>query len=60
MASDIKQCSSCKHEHCSIFVNPCISCLISVTNRSKWEGRKEADPNELITLSSDILVNEDE
>lgn len=60
MASEIKQCSTCKYEHCSIFVNPCRSCLISVTNRSKWEGREEVNTDEFITLSSDILVNEDE
>lgn len=41
MDSEIKQCSTCKYEHCSIFVNPCRGCLISPKNRSGWEKKKD-------------------
>lgn len=46
MASEIKQCSTCKYDHCSIFTNPCRSCLISVKVRPNWvERNKDEESN---------------
>lgn len=41
MASEIKQCSTCKYENSVIFVNPCRSCLISAKVRPNWEKKDE-------------------
>ena len=42
MDSEIKQCNTCKYEHCTIFVNPCRSCLISAKMRPNWEKKNES------------------
>lgn len=42
MDSEIKQCCTCKYDHCTIFVNPCRSCLISAKVRPNWEKKNES------------------